>query len=204
MADDPLPEAPQTMTRSFGSGSRWYGLQFNLGDHKLAQVSLLRAGIESFCPMLRRDVRVRKTTRVMELPLFAPYMFVRFDVDATGWRVITRTRGVKGLFPMRDERPEPAAFGAVEEIMERHAAGEFDFTRSLEYDPTVVYEVEEDVRIISGPFTSFNGIVASHDGERLKVFVSMFGRPTEVELLTSQVEAVSARTAQAPLLRARA
>ena len=86
-----------------------------------------------------------------------------------------------GLKPMPvSEREVARIIGAIEEGVERPK-------------PTITFDIGETVRVIDGPFASFNGSVEQVDEERarLRVTVSIFGRATPVELEYAQVEKTS-------------
>jgi transcriptional antiterminator NusG len=84
-------------------------------------------------------------------------------------------------------KPQPISEAEAESIFRQVKEG-IDHPKK-----TIVYEVGESVKVIEGPFESFIGIVeeADYEKSRLKVAVSIFGRPTPVELDFTQVEKIS-------------
>jgi transcriptional antiterminator NusG len=61
---------------------------------------------------------------------------------------------------------------------------------SVAKDVELTFDVAEQIKIIEGPFQTFTGVVDEVDfaKKKLKVSVSIFGRPTPVELEFNQVE----------------
>jgi len=84
--------------------------------------------------------------------------------------------------------------GKPQPITEREAARYFGAREELASQPKreihVEYEIGDSVKVLDGPFASFNGIVEEldFDKNKVKVSVSIFGRATPVELDFEQVE----------------
>ena len=81
-------------------------------------------------------------------------------------------------------KPIPVSDNEIEKILGNIKEG------SLVPEPSVTFDIGEQVKVCEGPFASFTGLVEEVDEEksRLKVSVSIFGRPTPIELEYNQVE----------------
>ncbi|MDH3742955.1 MAG: transcription termination/antitermination protein NusG [Rhizobiales bacterium] len=132
-------------------------------------------------------VEMRRGRKVASERRFFPgYVLVKMDMTDQAYHLIKNTPKVTG-FLGTDNKPMPISEEEALRILHQVQEG-VERPR-----PSVVYEIGEQVRVADGPFASFNGLVEDVDEERarLKVAVSIFGRPTPVELEFGQVEKLS-------------
>ena len=116
---------------------------------------------------------------------FPSYILVEMDMTDEVLHFINNTPGVSRIVGVGG-RPTPLREEEVARILEAIDTGKAKPT------PEIPYNIGEHVRVIDGPFTDFTGVVDEINPERgkLKVMVSIFGRPTPVELDFLQVETV--------------
>jgi len=129
-------------------------------------------------------VELKEGQKVTSQRKFFPgYIMVEMDLNDETWHVVKDTRQVSG-FLGSGGRPRPVTQAEVDRLIRQIEEG---IERPK---PKVLFEVGEPVRVIDGPFASFNGLVEEVDQDKgkLKVSVSIFGRPTPVELDYVQVE----------------
>ena len=132
-------------------------------------------------------LEIRRGKKVTSERRFMPgYVLVRMDMTDRGYHLITSINRVTGFLGPQG-KPMPMRDDEVNQILNRVEEGEAA-PRSL-----VSFEVGEQVKVTDGPFDGFSGMVEEVDEHtsRLKVTVSIFGRPTPVELEFTQVQKVA-------------
>jgi len=110
------------------------------------------------------------------------YILVRMELNDETWHIVNDTAKVTGFLGGR-EKPTPLSDEESEKILSRMEAGR------LKPKPKFFFETGDEIRVIDGPFTNFNGIVDEVNPEKgkIRVLVTIFGRSTPVELEFVQV-----------------
>ena len=131
---------------------------------------------------LRRGRKINREKR-----FFPGYVLVNMDLTDETFHLVKNTPKVTCfLGSEHGTKPHPDSKEENDRIINR-VEETADGPR-----PSVIFEIGEQVRVSEGPFASFNGHVEEIDEEKskLKVAVSIFGRPTPVELQYTQVEKI--------------
>ena len=127
---------------------------------------------------------VTKGKRVQKKKKYFPsYVLVKMEMSKELYHMIKNIQKVTGFLGTTGT-PVPVSDNEIDKILGNIKEG------SLVPEPSLSFEVGEQVKVCEGPFSSFSGLVEAVDEERskLKVSVSIFGRPTPIELEYNQVE----------------
>ncbi len=130
---------------------------------------------------------VKRGKRIQRKKKYFPgYVLLKSEMDNTIYHMIKNLKKVSGFLGTKGT-PIPVSEKEIEKILGQIKDGVVQPKSGVEYN------VGEKVQVIDGPFASFSGLVEDIDEDklRLKVSVSIFGRPTPVDLEYSQVEKAS-------------
>jgi transcriptional antiterminator NusG len=174
--------------------NKWYVVHVYSGHEDKVKTHLeisvdnqnMRESISQVLVPTEEVVEIKNNRKRIRKKKFYPgYVFVEMELkDVTYW-LIKNIAGVTGF--LGGLKPVPMDPHEVENLLRTVNNQEVSKPR-----PAVLFQKEESVRIIEGPFTHFVGLVEEVNSERgkLKVMVTIFGRLTPVELDFLQVEKI--------------
>lgn len=174
--------------------ARWYIIHAYSGFENKVRESILaeaeRKGLSALVEAVEvptetaYEVKRGKKVQV-ERKTMPGYVLAKLGLSDDVYHLIKNTPKVTG-FLGHAGKPQP--------ITDREAARYFGAREQAAAEPKrhihVDYEIGDSVKVLDGPFASFNGLVEEldFDKNRVKVSVSIFGRATPVELDFEQVE----------------
>ncbi|SEN70610.1 transcription termination/antitermination protein NusG [Nitrosomonas marina] len=121
---------------------------------------------------------------ISERKFFPGYVLVEMEMSDDTWHLVKNTDKVTGFVGGSAMKPTPISQKEVDNILHQIQEG------IEKPKPKILFELGEAVRVKDGPFTDFHGSVedVNYEKNKLRVSVSIFGRPTPVELDFNQVE----------------
>ncbi|MFC1661638.1 transcription termination/antitermination protein NusG [Gemmatimonadota bacterium] len=183
------------MTRTM-EGIQWYAIQTYSGhENKVQKLIQRRIEEEPGEELEEKDIQdaLVPTQDVLEIRngkrvtvtrrLYPGYVLVKMVLNERTMHIINNLQGVI-KFVGSGKAPQPLREDEINKILGIEVESEEE---ALEEIPFYVNQV---VEIISGPFTDFSGTVQEvyADKGKVKVEVSLFGRPTSVELDFTQLK----------------
>ncbi|HOG23614.1 MAG: hypothetical protein BWY44_00183 [Candidatus Omnitrophica bacterium ADurb.Bin292] len=173
---------------------KWYVIHTQTGVESKARASLIsRAETEGLSHCIHdvliptekvSEVKAGKK-RISERKFFPGYILVKMELTDESWYLVKNTPGISG-FVGSGKKPLPLSEREVGAIIEEQEE------KMTKPKPKVEFSEGESVRVKEGSFANFNGVIEQINPDRgkLRVTVTIFGRPTPVELEYWQVEKV--------------
>jgi len=173
----------------------WYIVQSHSNfENKVAELireeaekSKISDKIEEIVVPTHDVTEVKRGKRVQRKKKYFPgYVLIKTEMDNKLYHMIKNLKRVSGFLGSKGI-PVPVSDKEIEKILGQIKDGVAQPKSGIEYI------IGEKVQVVDGPFASFSGMVEDIDEEksRLKVSVSIFGRPTPVDLEYNQVEKAS-------------
>ncbi|MBH9537135.1 MULTISPECIES: transcription termination/antitermination protein NusG [Novosphingopyxis] len=172
---------------------RWYiihaysGFENKVRDAIIAEAERLGLSqlVESVEVPTETVTEVRRGKKVQsERKFFPGYVLAKLEMTDDVYHVVKNTPKVTGF--LGATKPQPISESEAARILNTKE----EAANAPKKKVSVDYEIGDQVKVLDGPFASFNGVVEELDFEknRVKVSVSIFGRATPVELDFEQVE----------------
>jgi transcription termination/antitermination protein NusG len=140
---------------------------------------------EVLVPTEMVEEMVKGERRLSARKFYPGYVLVRMELTDDSWHLVKDTPKVTGFVGSKTEPvaiPDEDAQKIINQMQEGIAKPK----------PKIQFEIGDKVQVTDGPFTNFTGVVdeVRADRGRLKVMISVFGRPTPVELEFTQLEKI--------------
>lgn len=115
---------------------------------------------------------------------FPGYIFVNMSLNDETWHLVRHSSKVSGFVGGQKTRPPEVPESEVLRVTQQMVIG------AEKPRAKIKFSHGENVTVVDGPFSNFSGTVEEINEEKgkVKVLVSIFGRPTPVELDFIQVE----------------
>jgi len=171
----------------------WYSLRVISGKEKSAEEHILREAdnnkitneIEEVFVPYEKVIEMRNNKKKIKEKMFFPgYVLIKMNLNVNTKYIVENSPGVLSFVGPKGKNPLPLRDDEIKRIF-----GEVERKEGLEIIETL-FKKGDAIKVVAGPFIDFTGFVESvnEDKQKVKVTVSIFGRPTPIELDFFQIE----------------
>jgi transcription antitermination factor NusG len=162
---------------------RWFAVQTRSRHEKRANAELQEKGIQSFLPLFAEKHKWSDRQRVVDVPLFPQYLFVRIAASSDERISVLRTNGVVALVGTKGSGiaiPD-AQIERIQRVIEQ----------KVPYNPHLYLNVGKRIRIRGGALDGLEGILTAVNGDQtLVVSVELIQRSLAVRITGFDIEPV--------------
>lgn len=173
---------------------RWYAIHTYSGfENRVKQTIERRSVLEGWDAKISRVIipleaviELKNTKKVTVMRNLMPgYVLIEMLPEDELFNIIKEIKGVSDF--VGGGKPAPLSQAEIDNILNLIE------TKLERPKQEITYQKGDQVKVTEGPFANFIGMVdhVDHEKNKLAVMVSIFGRPTPVELDVMQVEPAS-------------
>ena len=163
----------------------WYVIHTKPRQEQRALLNLEQQGYECYLPILPTEKLRQGALSLIEEPLFPRYLFIRLDVSQSGqsWAPIRSTLGVSRLVTFGTD-PAKVDADLISTLRTQNS--------SARQNPQRMFNVNDQVQIISGPFAGLEAVYQMQDGEsRAMVLIQFLSKPIRLAVSPANLLKVS-------------
>jgi transcriptional antiterminator NusG len=170
--------------------TNWYvvkvlpGKERSLREQFNKEISLgkIKNILRFICPTEKETIEVRNKKVFREKVLYKGYLYFETEkkLNPEDLKVISAIPNIMGM--LGDKMPLLLSNNDVNKILKDEILNEYNESKKLKF------EKNDKVKVVDGPFQSFDGTISDINGDKVELEIKIFGRITIVELTIKQIE----------------
>ncbi|HEC97223.1 MAG TPA: UpxY family transcription antiterminator [Nitrospirae bacterium] len=166
------------------SGSlNWYVLYVKSRHEFVVHNELLKKGVESYLPSVKRLRQWKDRRTFVDFPLFPGYLFVHICADPGTFLSVLKTKGVVSFISLTPDYPAPVSPEEINSLKLLIQSGK-------EFDVHPFLKEGTRVRVRSGPLKGAEGVLRNKEDQYIfHVNIELLGRSVGVKIYADELEA---------------
>jgi transcription antitermination factor NusG len=162
----------------------WFALTVRSRHEFVARDELMKKGIETFLPSLRKVQQWRDRKKQVEFPVFPGYCFVNIEPRAEQFLNVIKTRGTVTLVSLVPGHPTPVPGEEIEALRTVTFSGQ-------PFDVYPGYKLGMRVRVRRGPLQGAEGVLGNRESSQMFfVNIEILGRSVGLRIAAEDIELI--------------